>query len=90
MASRVELEVIDDPHLLVAGSLPSSVHLFLQRTPLMHGSMVDQLGYLDDLSVHRLLMGRHTIELGCQLVYRLTKSFVSLGLGRYEALHETF
>ena len=41
------------------------------------------------LGVYCLLMGGHSLKLGGQLIDRLTKSFISLGLGHYKALHKT-
>ena len=51
--------------------------------------MADLLGYVDNLSVHCLLLGGQTLELGSKLVDQLTKSFANLGLGCYTALYET-
>ena len=52
--------------------------------------MADLLGYLGDLSVHRVLVGGHRIELRVQLVDGLVKFLVILGLGSDKALHEAF
>ena len=51
--------------------------------------MVDLLDDMGNLGVHRLLVGGHSLKLGGQLIDGLTKSFINLGLGHYEALHET-
>jgi len=51
--------------------------------------MVDLLDNLGDLGIQRLLVGGHSIKFEGQLIDQLTKSFVSLGLGRHEMLHET-
>jgi len=40
--------------------------------------VADILGYLGDLSVHRLLVGGHCIELGVQLVDGLVKCLIGL------------
>ena len=48
--------------------------------------MADLLGYLGDLSVHRLLVGGRRIEFGVQLVDRLVKCLIGLGLGYDKAL----
>jgi len=56
---------------------------------LIPGQVADLLGYLGYLSVHRLLVGGHSIKLGGQLIDRRTKSFIGLSLSYYELLHET-
>jgi len=48
--------------------------------------VADLLGYLGDLSVHRLLVGGRRIEFGVQLVDRLVKCLIGLGLGYDKAL----
>jgi len=52
--------------------------------------VAELLGYQGDLSVHRLLMGSHRIELGVQLVDGLVMCLIGLGLGSDKALHEVF
>ena len=42
--------------------------------------MADLLGYLGDLSAHRLLVEGHRIELGVQVVDGLVKCLISLAL----------
>jgi len=50
--------------------------------------VADLLGYLGDLSVHRLLVGGHRIELGIQVVDGLIKCLIGLGLGSDKELCE--
>jgi len=52
--------------------------------------VADLLGYLGDLSVHRLLMGGHRIEHGVQLVDGLVKCLIGLRLGSDKALCKAF
>ena len=49
--------------------------------------MATLLSYLGDLGIHRLLMGRHGVKLGGQLVDGCTQDFISLSLCRYELHH---
>ena len=51
--------------------------------------VADLVCYLDYLSVHRLLVGGHSIKLGGQQIDRRTKSFIDLSLSHYELLYET-
>ena len=51
--------------------------------------MTNLLSSLGDLGIDHLLTGGHNIKLGGQLIDRLTKSFISLHLGYYEAFPET-
>jgi len=46
--------------------------------------MANLLGYLGDLSIHRLLMGCHSIKLGGKLIDGRTQYFIGLGLYHYE------
>jgi len=50
--------------------------------------MNNLLGYLGDLGIHRLLVRGHSVELGIQLINRLTKNLISLSLCRDETLHD--
>ena len=43
--------------------------------------MADLLDDMGDLGVHCLLVGGHSLKLGGQLIDRITKSFINLGLG---------
>jgi len=50
--------------------------------------MANLLADLDNLSVHRLLVRSHSIKIRGQLVKGFPKSFISLHLSCYEALHK--
>ena len=50
--------------------------------------MANLLDYLGDLSIHRFLVKGHSIELGIQLINRLSKNFISLSLCCDETLHD--
>jgi len=49
----------------------------------------DLLSYLCNLSINPILMGCHSVKSKGQLVGRLTKGFIGLGLDCYEVLHKT-
>ena len=50
--------------------------------------MANLLGYLGNMSIHRLLMGGHSIKLRGWLGNGLTKGLIGLGLSCYEILYE--
>ena len=51
--------------------------------------MAHLLGNLGYLILHHLLVNGHSFEFSSQLTDRLTQRLISLGLGRYKALHKT-
>ena len=51
--------------------------------------MVDRLGGLGSRGVYCFLTRGHSLKLESKLIDPLTKSFINVGLGSYEALHKT-
>ena len=58
--------------------------------PLRSEQIANLVGYLCNQAVYHRLVGSHSLKLKSQLVDRITKRFISLGLGLNKALNETF